>query len=725
MEYVEGGAFIDSETMFAKRESSASAQFSEENGILTVKTDKFTLFYSGEGEFSCENLWIKVHTGGIQTEWRFGDENKENLGGTLSTLDGVCGHKPLPDGLISKDGWYVVDDSGKPLLVDGWVENRPSSHKCDMYFFAYGRDYKCALRDLAAVSGKMEMPRKYFLGSWYSRWWPYTAEEFLKIADEYEENGFPLDILVMDMDWHYQDWGHVEGEPYALYGYGHAGQNLGWTGYTWNKRLIPDPDAFLSELKKRRIAVTLNDHPADGIRDHEEMYPEFIERLHACGYSESVPAVEEKLSDREKENEGRCVENYRFNAGSREYMDAFFESAHSKIEGQGADFWWLDWQQNYLYPQVNGINGLTHLEWLNHLYYEHSKKGGKRGQSFSRWAGLGDHKHPAYFSGDSVTAWETLDFEIQMTVSAGNAGCFWWSHDIGGFLDPIEGGQAECYARWVQFGALSAALRVHMTGQEGLDRRPWTWGEPYASSMRESFKLRSRLMPYIYSVAYESREKSIPLLRPLYYDEPWNEEAYKHPASYLFGDGLFVSPVCCEGCDGVAETDIWLPCGTWYDWFTGEKYESGEYKVKNDLFSFPLFVREGYPLVTQPYTSRMTADSLTSPVIYIYTGGDCCGETELFEDDGISDIALGKFRVTRISYKRNSDYGIHKIAISSEGGYEGESLVRDLRFIICGGSFEAECDGYECEYCYDAEKNATEVTLKNAEANVSAEIRLK
>lgn len=726
MEYAEDGAFVDGKTMFAERNSESDAVFSDGNGILTIETSKISLRYVGEDEFSPENLFARIHTGEIEADWRFGDKNKENLGGTLSTLDGVCGFKELPDGLLSRDGWYVIDDSCKPVFSNGWIENRDLRHKQDYYLFAYGRDYKCAIRDLAAVSGKMEMPRKYFLGSWYSRWWPYTAEDFLRIADEYEENGFPLDILVMDMDWHYQDWGHQEGEPYALYGYGHAGQNLGWTGYTWNKRLIPDPDEFLAEIKKRKLAVTLNDHPADGIRDHEEQYPEFIRRLKEGGYREAVPAIEERISDRERENADRAVENYRFNAGSKVYMDAFFGSAHEKLEEQGVAFWWLDWQQNYLYPQVNGIDGLTHLEWLNHLYYEHSKKNGKRGQSFSRWAGFGDHKHPGYFSGDSVTGWDTLEFEIQMTVSAGNAGCFWWSHDIGGFLDPVEHGQGECYARWVQFGALSAALRVHMNGQEGLDRRPWTWGEPYCSSMRKAFALRSKLLPYIYSAAYESREKSIPLLRPLYLEEPHNEEAYKHPSSYMFGEGLFVSPICKEAVNGLAESDIWLPSGVWYDWFTGKRYESGSYKLYNDLDTFPLFAREGYPIVTQAYTGRMTSEALDRPVVVIYTGEECCGSTEIFEDDGISDLELGKYRLTKISYERSCEKNIHKLSLVSTGnGFAGEIPCRNYVINLFGGEFSAVCGSHKCYSSYNAENNMTVIEIENVCSGASVEIEIK
>ena len=691
IEYAENGAFEDSETLFAKRDAECDAVV-DDGEILRITTPKLTLYYTG-GEFSAETLYADANCGPKKFRWHYGDENKENLHGTLATLDGVDGFRPLPEGLIARDGWHVIDDSCSAVMKDGWVENRSESHLVDKYLFVYGDDYKGALRDLASVSGSFKLPRKCFFGSWYSRWWDYSADEFLEIIDGYDKNGYPLDVLVMDMDWHIQDWSHKEGDPEYLYGYGHAGGNLGWTGYRWNRRLIPDPDAFLAEVRGRGIDVTLNDHPCDGVRDTDEVYPSFLAELEGAGYTESVPDVAEHIKEKETANLCRNVKNYRFNAGSRDYMKAFFNATRKEMEERGAEFRWLDWQQDRIYPFVNGVKGLTHLKWLNHLYYENSRTGGKRGLGFSRWGGFGDHKHPAYFSGDSVTSWETLDFEVQMTVSAGNAGCFWWSHDIGGFQDPIPGGQAEVFVRWVQFGAMSAALRVHMCGTEGLDRRPWTWGEPYASAMKRAYRLRSELMPYIYSSAYKSTAESVPFLRPLYYD--WkDEEAYAHPRQYLLGEGLMVCPVCTPMDEsGRAVCQVWIPDGIWYDYFTGEKYTKGTYDISCPLDTFPLFVRAGYPVVRQPYASRRTKAPLENATVVIYAGEN--GSSELYEDDGVTED--GGYRLTSVTYTERD--GEYTVSLRPEGtGYEGEVLSRDITVEIRGISASgAVCHGFEVE----------------------------
>ena len=701
MEYSESGTFVDGETLFAKRDAIWDAAVTD-GDILKIETENVTLYYKG-GEFSADTLWADIHVDGFETTWHFGDTNKENLGGTLHTLDGVDGFRDLPDGLLAKDGWYVIDDSATPFFKDGWIENRCECHKIDMYLFAYGRNYKGALSDLAAVSGKMEIPRKYFFGSWYSRWWAYTAEEFRAIVNDYDVNDFPLDILVMDMDWHFQDWGHEEGEPKYEFGYGHAGGNLGWTGYNWNTRLIPDPIGIIKEFGDKGIAVTLNDHPCDGIRDVDASYDRFMKKLAEGGYTEEVvPTIEEKVNDRERAYAKKGIKNFRFNAGSKAYMDAFFEASNSEMEDKGAAFRWLDWQQDYLYPNVHGMNNLTHLKWLNHLYYENSKRGGKRGMSFSRWGGFGDHKHPAYFSGDSTTNWETLEFEVQMTVSAGNVGCFWWSHDIGGFMDTVPGGQGEVYARWVQFGAFSPALRVHMCGLGDFDRRPWTWGE-YSPVMRDAYHLRSVLMPYTYSEAKNSSDLSVPLLRALYIDFPEDEEAYKHPGQYLFGEGLMVAPVCKPlGEDGTVESTVYFPEGVWYDWFSGKRYGTGIHTVKNNLNTFPLFVRAGYPVVTQPYTSRMTAAKLTDPTIIVYTGDS--GVSTLYEDDGICDTDLGVCRVSGISYDDDAKtLTITPYNVNYDDGVSARNITVALR----------------------GEGESRTVTLENVPVDKAVEIKLK
>lgn len=660
MEYANNGVFVDACTMFALRNPlTVQIKTNIEDNKLIIETSKIKLTYIDDGKpFSPDNLKADINAGGMNIEWNPETEQKNNLGGTLATLDGCDGDRELPDGILSRDGWYVIDDSNTPVFTNDWIESRSKAHIKDLYLFGYGHDYKEALRSLSAVSGKVPLPRKTVFGSWYSRWYYYTSEQFKNIVKEYDEQDFPLDTLVIDMDWHYHDWNTPANHPSrAHYGHGHGGGNMGWTGYSWNKDLIPDPAELIKYMKDRNITVTLNDHPADGIRDNEDCYPEFA-----------------KIMGLDAANK----ENIPFDPGSKKYMDAFFTCIHEPNEKMGVDFWWVDWQQDYIFSTLKEVPEQKVLPWLNYLYYNHSKKNGRRGMSFSRFGGWGDHRHPTFFSGDCASLWPALDFEVAMTVTSGNALCFWWSHDIGGFFGEKE---PEMYVRWVQFGITSPSVRLHSCGEE-LDRRPWTWDEVTCKAIRKMFHLRSEILPYIYSSAYQSSEETLPLLRPLYLQYPEVEEAYKHRGEYFFGDGIICAPITApgEGDNCVATKEVWLPKGVWYNYFTGEKYDGGNiYSIICDLYSFPLFVKAGIPIPMQPYTNRMTSEPLNTLRIRFYPGE--YGKTEtfiLYEDDGQTEAYLnGEFLKTHMTAKTKLNEIL--LSLTSEGkGYNTLPEKRDV-----------------------------------------------
>lgn len=665
LEYAPANGFVDAPTLFAmdRGRRSKNASISHENGALHIHTEKIHLTYQPDGKpFHAGNLSIAFDDEGRKFTWDPSKKNLQNLGGPVPTLDGTAEAFPLPDGLLSRDGWFLLDDSGQPVLIDGWIHQRtgggprgkeePSGRNPDQdwYLFAYGDDYKEALRSLTAISGPVPIPRKEVHGSWYCRWFPYTTEQFREIVKGYHDHNFPIDILVMDMEWHTK-------KP-ARYGFGHAGQ-LGWTGYTWNEELIPDPQGFIQELGREGIFVALNDHPHDGVRDHEKCYSDFKKML-GPGYPENPP----------------------FDAGDPQYMKAFFEAAHTPIEKQGVDFWWVDWQQDHLIPWVHRVPGLRHLPWLNFLYYQQSEKmtaNGKnlRGQGFSRWGGWGGHRYPIQFSGDTVTSWGMLAFEIYFTLASGNAGCFFWAHDLGGFEGSFgKPEDSELFTRWVQFGALSSSLRLH--SDPDVDRRPWLWGKQFEDAMRASYRLRSCLFPYVYSSVYQCHDQTLPLLRPMYLDYPTKEEAYSCKTQYMFGDHFLVAPIVTpgSGADYTAEQSVWFPEGVWFNFFTGEKIEGNQtHNIRAKLDEIPLFARAGAPIAMQPYTPRITTDALTTLVIRCYPGDS--GSSVLYEDDGRSnEYQSGMAAHTGLHYRHKADKVQVRID-AAQGSYSGQPAKRN------------------------------------------------
>ena len=265
MEYTLEGSFQDRPSYFAIHRASPSQTFRRwtESGFLRLDTGRLRLSYRlGSGPFQSENLRIEVvsPSGASLAGWRPGDAELGNLGGTLRTLDRCSGPLDLGLGLLSTGGWHLQDDSSTPLftgLADPWVASRQHPGNPDWYFFGYGRDYQAALKDLLLVGGRIPLPPRFAFGSWYSRYWPYQSGDFLRIADQYREHGFPLDVMVLDMDWHLD----------------------GWTGYTWNRELIPDPEGLMGELHRRGLKVCMNLHPHNGVRPHEQAYPDFAKAM--------------------------------------------------------------------------------------------------------------------------------------------------------------------------------------------------------------------------------------------------------------------------------------------------------------------------------------------------------------------------------------------------------------------------------------------------------------
>lgn len=667
IEYQPQRQFIDAPSVFAANRATRFMGYHTKRtaNSLIIDTGKIRIEYHNDGKpLSADNLKARI----FLAKWVPGKANSNNLGGTSRTLDGRSAPFKLDDGVLSTDGWYLQDDSLNHLMINGWVQSRPKSAGSDWYLFGYGKDYKAALRSLTAISGSVPMPRRYALGAWYSRYWPYTSDDYRKIVAEYTAHDFPLDVMVMDMDWHRD----------------------GWTGWSWNRKLLPDAEDLLSWFHKQGLAVTLNLHPAEGVQPHEDSYASFMKEMG------EDPASGKTLP---------------FDAGNKRYMDALFKTAVEPLEKNGVDFWWLDWQQ---YKNTLALPDLQNLTWLNHYIYNHTEQNDLRGISFSRWAGWGDQRYPIHFSGDAYTTFQTLAFEVPFTSTAGNMGCFFWSHDIGGHMG---GRNEESYARWCQFGALTAALRSHSTRDATLDRLPWSYPKWAEKSMQVSFHLRSQLFPYIYSSVRQSCRQSIPLNRPMYLEYPNDPEAYSNPQQYLYGDNLLAAPIASAGVgtNRVGRQAVWFPKGDWFNLFTGERFDGSQQTIVTaDINEFPVYARGGVPIPMQPYRARMSSAPLSTLIVRCYPGQHGkAGQFALYEDDGISQgYRRDESAETILSYRRDGRLATIHISPAS-GSYNGQLDKRGyvLELPCTMPAIQAKVDGQTVKSVYDPATQTNRITV--------------
>ena len=335
---------------------------------------------------------------------------------------------------------------------------------------------------------------------------------------------------------------------------------------------------------------------------------------------------------------------YRFASPTAGLRELYFMSLHHPLEEQGVDFWWIDWQQG----EKTEIEGLDPLIWLNHLHFADIARHDKRPLIFSRWGGLGNHRYPIGFSGDTFGGWATLAALPRFTATSANVGFGWWSHDIGGHFGQVSG---ELLTRWIQFGVLSPCLRLHAAKNPLWERQPWAFREAL-DAIRQAFELRYRLAPYLYTMARHTHEWGIALCRPMYYAYPEHESAYHAHGQYQLGDDLVAAPITepADPLTGMATKDVWIPPGTWYRFDNGKEFVGPRWtRLSCDLETILLFARAGavVPLARPAlHLADVAKDWLD---ILVFPGSD--GSFRLYEDDGVSlDYLHGDFEWTALSY---------------------------------------------------------------------------
>jgi hypothetical protein len=561
--------------------------------IITTEQLRLTYHLSARG-LTRDTLSIEAFA--THKTWKYGDRGEwQNLRGTARTLDGVNGSVWLERGLVSRDGWAVIDDSASLVFNEqGWLGPRGANDNVDVYFFGYGQAYAQAVQDFCRVSGQVPLIPRYVLGNWWSRYWAYTQQELIDLMRAFQSHEIPLSVCIVDMDWHVTDTGN---------------EASGWTGYTWNRELFPDPASFMSWLHQQGLRTALNLHPADGVYPHEEQYADMAHALNVD------PATQQPIE---------------FDIADPNFMQAYFEILHHSHEAMGVDFWWLDWQQG----TRSKLSGLDPLLGLNHLhFYDLGRTGSRRPFIFSRWFGLGNQRYPIGFSGDSVVSWESLAFQPYFTATAANVAYGWWSHDIGGHMQGVEDG--ELYARWVQFGVFSPILRLHSTNNPYQDRRPWMQDAQFQTVIRDALQLRHQLIPYIYTMAWRNHVTGLPLITPLYYEYPAAEAAYHCPQQYRFGSELIVAPFTSplDPDTRLSRQQMWLPAGEWFNFFTGDHYTGNRWiTVYGTLDDIPVFAQAGAIVPLAPRVGWGGVDNPDTLDVHIFPHHP--RRFVLYEDDG-------------------------------------------------------------------------------------------
>lgn len=612
--------------------------------------------------------------------WSWGDDPAEgNLRGTARTLDSNaetldlnCHNKVSPTmnnseqhctwGLVSRAGWAVVNDTGGPMLPNGWFA--PSRNSTDVHVFLHGLNFTGALLDFFYAAGPPALPPRYGLGTMFTRWFNFDSDSVVSLVEDFENHALPLDAFIFDMNWH-------------IFG--------PWGSFSWNENSYPRLQSLLSWIQKQGLAVGANFHEHDGISTSEKTYQQFCSAL---GWTPGA--------------------NIPFDLYNRSYAmaqeDIAIGALASKDGLQGIDFSWIDYQQGEVntfqqttIPNINPTIVLNMIRSQDPL----RRTDNMRPMILARWGGLGNHRYPLGFSGDQLHSWKGLAFLPYFTSTAANVAFNYWSHDTVGADGANKADDFELGVRWTQVSAFSPVLRFHdkgagtgncATNNDCARIVPWDFPRAYFKAIRGATLVRQQLLPYIYTAAWASTTTGHALCRPMYYENPADDALYGLDKQYMFGPDMVMSPITNpSGNDttrfqqalGAVEWTVFAPKSQqgWVDRLNGDFFNGAASTSTYGIRDVPGFIRQGAVVPLRPHSRGQSSfaravqplaalEFRITPAEAVYHGKEASGKATVVDDDGVSlDYLSGGHTETTCEYAFAD--GKFSFKISQTGDFKG------------------------------------------------------
>ena len=535
------------------------------------------------------------------------------------------------------------------------------------YYFFYGPSVKKILGRYADLTGHMPMPPMWALGNQQSRWSYYPDTMVEEVARQYRERDLPLDVIHLDID-------HM----------------IGYRVFTFDPTRFPNPKALSEKLGRQGIKlITIvdpgvkHDPPTSGSR--YSVFDEGIQKKffqHRSNGQLFVPRVW---------------------PGESVFVDYTLPEARR---------WWGDLHRFYLDNGIAGIwtdmnepadfvdqTGKNQIDVVSHDEGEkstHAKnrntfallmsratyeglerlRPNERPYVITRAAYAGIQRYATMWTGDTNSTWEALNLNIPMFTSLGLSGEPFVGSDVGGFMGRANG---ELLVRSYQVSFLAPFCRNHKV-IDGYDQEPWRFGKYYEDIIRKYLKLRYELLPFLYTTLEEAHRTGVPVFRPLLLNYQNDSNTYNIDDQFMIGEDVLVAPILKPD---VTRRLVYLPAGTWYDYWTNKKHTGGTMiSVEAPLDTVPMFVRAGAMIPTVPprnYVGEKPDDPIT---FNIYPDDKGIASGEVYEDDGTSPAyKRGVFLRTRVGARRDGR-GFAVTVEGREGQYNPGA--RKLNFVLKG-----------------------------------------
>ena len=527
-------------------------------------------------------------------------------------------------------------------LTDNFTAFRSPNAKLLDYVVFYGPSADSVITAYRNLSGNVPMLPRWAYGFWQCRERYTSGTHLVETVREFRRRNLPMDVIVQD--WQY--WG-----------------NNGWGVPKFDDANYPNPAGFIKELHD------LNAHFNISIWSNPEKNSEIGQEYAAKDrYIPNSPWLDY------------------FNPKTRkEYWNTLKENLFI----HGVDSWWMDATE----PENDALKGVNTCMGLGDFYrltypllvsravYEGQRKttSEKRVCIMTRSAFLGQQRYGTInWSGDVGGNWETYKRQIVAGLNYTITGLPYWTTDIGGFFRPgnsqyTDEKYKELLTRWYQWSVFNPIFRIHGYQSE---TEPWKYGQQVEDNMRKMLNLRYRLLPYIYSEAWQITKNGSTIMRPLVVDFREDAVAVEQAYEYMFGKSILVAPIVEPG---VNEWNVYLPkSATWYDFWSGKRFDGGQtIKTNAPLDKIPLFIKAGSIIPMGPFIQYSTEKS--NPVeIRIYPGAD--GEFTLYEDEN-DNYNYEKGFYSTIEFKWDDATNTLNIG-KREGNFPGMLKTRTFQIVI-------------------------------------------
>lgn len=576
IEYNKDNKFENRATSLVVKRNFGSTNFTVEQTelSLTITTEYFTLTYVKGTPMNSKNLKVKVN--GTDREWYPSHKEIRNLGSINYSLDYLENNLKLDKGLYSFDGFATLDDSTNLVLEnDNFIPREPTY---DMYLFVYNKDLGLCLQDYFNLTGYPPMIPRYTLGTWWYKNDPYNMYDIDNILKEFYDNHLPISVFLLGDKWHNRE------ENFAY------------------DRTLFDTNILNKYYKSKRVKFGLTINPELPIYPEDPLFNTLSNAINNYDnkYLSFIPLNNNTIS-------------------------IYLNTVISNLKSTGINIFNIDY---------NNEKDKQGLFLLNHYHYVIANLN-EVGVILSRNPGIAPHRYPIIYSGQTRVSWDTLKALPTYNNSAANLGITWHAHAIGGYYGGIE--DDELYLRYIQFGVFNPIFILAGDTGKYYKREPWKWNQLNLSVIRTYMQLRNKLIPYIYNEGYNYHEYGVPLIQPLYYKYPKIYDEPNYVNQYFFGSRIMISPIIKKKnieMNRVVQR-IFIPSGTWYDYFSGKKFAGNKYYVnfyKDE--DYPIFVKEGSII---PMSLDDTSDLPRNMEIQIFPAENgLYSSYELYEDDGIS-----------------------------------------------------------------------------------------